>query len=307
MLRNPWFLFSMSIFLFLGSCVYMVTTTVGRLASTDSANVSDDSILYVELEGVIIDGADILEDLRAYAKEDKIKGVLLRINSPGGVVGPSQEIYAEVLRIREELKKPVVVSANALMASGGYYVASAADKIFVNPGTLMGSIGVIMEFANLSDLYSWAKIQRYALTTGAYKSTGTDTRAMREDEKQLLQILINEVQEQFKAAVVKGRKLHQDQVDAIADGRILTGEMGVRLGLADNIGTETDAIRQLEEMTGLKNAKLFRPRQTEKEFMSWIGKGKSLFPGSQINENMNAILPLALFGKPLYLMPQYLK
>ncbi|MCB0348463.1 MAG: signal peptide peptidase SppA, partial [Bdellovibrionales bacterium] len=307
MLRNPWFLFSMSIFLFLGSCVYMITNTVGRLASSDVASVSEDSILYIDLEGVIVDGAEILEDLRTYAKEDKIKGVLVRINSPGGVVGPSQEIYSELLRIREDLKKPVVVSANALMASGGYYVASAADKIFVNPGTLMGSIGVIMEFANLSDLYSWAKIQRYALTTGAYKSTGTDTRAMREDEKQLLQTLINEVQEQFKAAVVKGRKLHQDQVDAIADGRILTGEMGVKLGLADSLGTETDAIHQLEDLTGLKDAKLFKPRQAQQEFMSWIGKGKSLFPGSQMSESVNAILPLALFGKPLYLMPQYIK
>src|SRR5690349_13362136 len=103
MFRNPWFLFSMCIFLFLGSCVYMVTSTVKQFGSPDTASVSEDSILYVDLDGVIMDGADILEDLREFAKEDKIKGVLVRINSPGGVVGPSQEIYAELLKIREQL------------------------------------------------------------------------------------------------------------------------------------------------------------------------------------------------------------
>jgi protease-4 len=307
MFRNPWFLFSMCVFLFLGSCVYMVTSTVGMLGSPESASVNEDSILYVELDGVIIDGIEILEDLRTYAKEENIKAILVRVNSPGGVVGPSQEIYSELLRIREELKKPIVVSANALMASGGYYVAAAANKIVVNPGTLMGSIGVIMEFANLSDLYSWAKIQRYSLTTGAFKNTGTDTRTMRDDEKQLLQDMINEVHEQFKTAIVKGRNMRQDQVDAIADGRILTGEMGVKLGLADLLGTETDAIKLIEQLTESKDLKIFHPRKAQKEFMSWLGKGRAVLPGNSIQENLEAVLPLSLFGKPLYIMPQYIK
>lgn len=306
-MRNPWFLFSMCVFLFLGSCVYMISTAVTKIGSPEEASVSEDSILYVDLDGVIIDGVEILEDLRTFAKEDKVKAVLIRMNSPGGVVGPSQEIYSEVLRIKEELKKPVVVSANALMASGGYYVASAANKIVVNPGTLMGSIGVIMEFANLSDLYSWAKIQRYSLTTGAFKNTGTDTRPMRDDEKQLLQNVINDVHEQFKAAIVKGRNLRQDQVDAIADGRIFTGAMGVKLGLADLVGTETDAIKQIEELTGAKDLKIFHPRKAQKELMALFGRGRSLLPGSKFEDSIEAALPLALFGKPLYIMPQYIK
>src|SRR5690606_15499687 len=123
--------------------------------------------LLMRMDGVIMDTKDFLKDLRKYAEESDIKGVLIAVNSPGGVVGPSQELYTELKRIREELKKPVVVSASSVLASGAYYMAVGANQIFVNAGILMGSIGVIMELANLSRLYDWAKVDRYVIKTGA--------------------------------------------------------------------------------------------------------------------------------------------
>src|SRR5690606_7819038 len=137
-----------------------------------------------------------------YREEDHIKAVVVQVNSPGGVVGPSQEIYSEIVRTREEYKKPVVFSCLGLAASGAYYAAAGADKFVVNPGCMVGSIGVIMQFANLEKLLSWAKIERYALKTGAFKDTGAEYRPMGAEERAMLEDLLNSVLGQFKKAIV---------------------------------------------------------------------------------------------------------
>ena len=310
-MRNPWFLFSMLILLSFTSCVYIVFNGISGVVQNKQVKLSQDSILYLQLDGVIMDGEDFLSDLREYASEPSIKAVLIRMNSPGGVVGPSQEIYHELLRIRTELKKPVVVSANALMASGGYYIAVAADKILVNEGTLMGSIGVIMEFANLEKLYDWAKVKRYSITTGKFKDTGSDARAMRDDEREFLQNLINEVHSQFKTAVVMSRKLDVDLVEQNADGRIFTGATGVKLGFADQIGGLHEAIRVASKLAGSKeDLELFDPNESQRELRSLLGSMSEKIPalssGMQMQNQVEKVFPLDLFGKPLYLMPQYL-
>lgn len=267
-----------------------------------SETVSQNSILVIELKGIIMDSDHFIEELREYSEQPNIRGVLIRVDSPGGVVGPSQEIYAELKRVRES-GKPVYVSAGSLMASGAYYSAVAADQIYVNPGTLVGSIGVIMEFANLSKLYDWAKVDRYSLKTGRYKDVGADYRPMTDDEKKLMLGTMYEVLDQFKAAVQEGRKdLKKDILDANADGRILTGASAVRLGFADHIGTSADALSALGERVGLgTKPETFEPPKKIKfgDFLSSMSEeSRSWIPKSLLHSIAGDLL-----GRPLYLMP----
>jgi len=264
--------------------------------------VKEDSILKLELNGVIIDGKTFIEDLKRYAKDDKIKGVLVHINSPGGVVGPSQEIYAELKRVRDVLQKPVVASCGSMAASGAYYAAVAADKIVTNPGTLVGSIGVIMEFANLEKLYSWAKIEPYVLKTGGFKDAGSPSRAMTAEERAYFQSVLDNVQDQFESAVTTNRKLADYIVDKYADGRVFTGEMAVKLGFADQIGTLSDAVRLIGELTNLgEDPKIFEPPQRSPSLSDFISGVRGQSPTGQIQSSF--IGRLKLFGQPLFLMP----
>ncbi len=285
--------------LIVGGC-FMSLAGMISVFSPPEVKLSQDSILHLEIEGVIIDGKDFLEHIRKYAKEKSVKGVLIQINSPGGVVGPSQEIYSEIKRVRDELNKPVVVSTSALAASGGYYAAVGASKIVTNPGTLMGSIGVIMGFANLERLYDWAKIQRYSIKTGTFKDSGADYRAMTDEEKQFFQGMLAQVLEQFKKAIVEGRKLSPELVAEYADGRIFVGEEAVRLGFADQVGTFEDARRLVGELSGLgSDPKLYFPKKktdffTMLEEASMEGRLQDLFEKTS---------QLKLFGQPLYIMP----
>lgn len=263
------------------------------------------SVLVLELDGVIIDGSDFLEKLRKYRKDDNVKAIVVKLNSPGGVVGPSQEIYAELKRTREQFKKPVVATCGALAASGAFYAAMGADKIVTNPGCLMGSIGVIMEFANLEHLYYWAKIQRYALKTGTYKDAGADYRAMTPEEKALFQVTLNEVLDQFKEAIVEGRGVKKEVVDANADGRIFTGAAAVKLGFADQIGTSDDAIKLAGELAGIgSDPKVFAPKKRSKVFMELFDDAS---PDSKVSETIAGLFEdtfhVKLMGRPLFIMP----
>ncbi len=266
--------------------------------------VSENSLLHLELKGVIIDGDEFLELLRTNVESDHVKGVIVRMNSPGGVVGPSQEIYAELKRVREVLKKPVVVSAPSLMASGAYYAAVAADKIIVNPGTLMGSIGVIMEFANVQKLLEWAKLDMFQIKAGAFKDAGSGLRPMLPPERAYFQGLLDEVHQQFKTAVGEGRKLEGKVLDEYTDGRIFNGETAVKVGLADSIGTFEDARRMLGEMTGLgPKAKLFKPKKRPESVWEAFEQASGQWQG----EKTLALDRLSLVGKPLSLLPGILR
>lgn len=282
-----------------------VLVTVGGLISVfnpPQAKLGENSILQLDLEGIILDGKDFLEHLTEYRDDPRIKGVLIKINSPGGVVGPSQEIYREIKRVREELKKPVVVSCGALAASGAYYAAVAADKIVTNPGTLLGSIGVIMEFVNLQKLYDWAHIQRYAVSSGAFKESGADYRPMRPEERELFQGLINEVYGQFKGAVAEGRKLKPEMVAAYADGRVFNGATAVKLGFADEIGSYWDAVKLIGKMSGLGDKpNLFKPpKRRDRWSMLFAPEDQSRIG---VESYLERVFKLKLMGQPLYLMP----
>lgn len=230
------------IFLFL----LFLSSTMGK---TDRFTFGD-KIGIVEIKGVITQSADIIEVLRQYKEDDGIKAVILRIDSPGGGVGPAQEIYREVIKIKT--KKKVITSMGSVAASGGYYIACASDLIVANPGTITGSIGVIMQFSNFEELLKKIGIKGVVIKGGEYKDIGSPFRDMTPEEKKIIQEAIDNVHQQFIQAVMEGRKLERIKVVQIADGRILTGEQAKRLGLVDQIGNLQDAIDIATKLAGIK-------------------------------------------------------
>lgn len=295
--------FIVLIVLTFGGCFLLMGKMAEELHIEDK-RLSKPSILFLKLDGVIIDGKKFLEDLREYAKDKDIKGVLVQINSPGGVVGPSQEIYAELKRVREELKKPVVATCLSVAASGAYYAAAAADQIVTNPGTLVGSIGVIMEFANLEKLYEWAKIKRYTIQTGAYKDAGAEYREMRPDERLLFQSMANEVLLQFKTAISESRKMPLEKVTQYADGRVFTGASAVALGFADKVGTYEDARRIIGQLAGLgTDPEVFEPPPERGKFFEEILSSAQKYVPMNVSGAVERLTHFKLLGQPLFLMP----
>jgi protease-4 len=219
------------------------------------------NIALIRIEGTIqsstgvFDGADpteILPLLRASTEDPNIRAVVLRINSPGGQAAASQEIYREVMRVRSA-GKPVIVSIGDMAASGGYYVASAADKIVSEPGAMTGSIGVISTIPQLTDLLEKLGIEYVIIKGGEFKDIGSPYREITPEEKELLQDMIDDVHDQFINDIAAGRGLEVEDVREVADGRILTGRQAKELGLIDEYGNLYDAIDLAAEMAGVES------------------------------------------------------
>lgn len=315
MKKNPWLMLLVLLVFFGGLWAVLLYTTStsifgggsGRAAKKFSVS-GGDLILHLKIDGIIMDGRKFLEPLMEYKENKKVKAIVIEINSPGGVVGPSQEIFEEIKRVRADLKKPVVAVSTGLMASGAYYAAVAADKIVVQPGTLVGSIGVIMEFTNLEKLYDWAKVSRYSITTGKYKDSGAEYRPMREDERDVFQGLVNDVLEQFVDAVATGRNLKTEEARAVADGRVFTGRQAKDLGLVDEIGTREDAFRIAAEMAKLEEGKydVMEPPRRRPGFWEMIMGGdddRGVQFDQMIDSAMRKLLHTELTNRPLFLMP----
>jgi protease-4 len=205
----------------------------------------------LELEGVITDSKEFVDQLKDYGSRSGVRAVVLRINSPGGGVAASQEIYEAIKKFRSESKKKVVVSMGSVAASGGYYTACAADKIYANPGTITGSIGVIAEWYNYGDLLRWAKLQSIVIKSGTFKDAGSPTRPLTEEEKVYFQNLISDMYGQFVSAVAGSRKMKEEDVRKLADGRVYTGQEAKSNGLVDAIGTYQDAISEAARLGGI--------------------------------------------------------
>jgi len=204
----------------------------------------------IKVEGMILDSSKTIEQLVAFHEDDNVKAIVLRIDSPGGGVGPSQEIHDEVLRI--DADKPVVVSMGAVAASGGYYIAAPARRIFANPGTLTGSIGVIMEFTNFQELLEKIGLSSQVIKSGKHKDIGSPVRTMTEEDRALLQALIDDVHSQFVESVAAGRKLDVQKVRTLADGRVYTGRQARDLGLVDELGSLEAAVRYAGQLVGIE-------------------------------------------------------
>jgi len=210
-----------------------------------------DRLQVVDIEGELFQSRPILEQLKRYEDPHSVKAILLNIDSPGGGVAVSQELYAEIRRLREKKDKTVVAYLSSTGASGAYYVACAADKIVANPGTIVGSIGVIAEWVNYQDLLQWAKVKEVVFKTGEFKDTGSPTRELTDRERTYFQGLIDDMYVQFVEAVASGRKLELQEVRMMADGRVFTGRDAKERKLIDEIGNFQDAVDLTAKLAGI--------------------------------------------------------
>lgn len=238
------------VILFLLIFIFLAGIGSGLLLSGDSSFSSGDKVAVLRVKDVILDSQIYLESLDAIAKDDGVKALVVRIDSPGGAVGASQEIFSELKELGKEL--PIVASIGGIGASGGYYIACAAQKIYANPGAITGSIGVIAQFASYEKLLDWAMIDVEIIKSGKYKDVGSSFRKMNEADKQYIQQLIDNVYEQFKSVVADARDLDTKQIDKVADGKIYTGEQALNLKLIDELGTINDAIRMAGDLGGIE-------------------------------------------------------
>jgi protease-4 len=244
-----------------------------------------DRIALVRVEGPIVDSKEAIEEIKDYAKDASIKAVVLRIDSPGGAVAPSQEIYEEVRKA--VTKKKIVVSMGSVAASGGYYIASPATKIVANPGTLTGSIGVIMEIPNVEGLMNKIGVKTDVIKSGSHKDIASIFRGIKKEDREILQDVLDNVHEQFITAVAEGRKMLRDDVKKIADGRVFTGEQALKIGLVDQLGDLEDAEKTAASLAGIKGEPVV---VTKKESLSIINllRGKvpkeltDLFPSVKV-------------------------
>jgi protease-4 len=208
-------------------------------------------IQVVDVEGELVDSRPIIEQLKRYEDNKSVPAILLNVDSPGGGVAVSQEIYTEIKRLREKKHKIIVAYMSSVGASGAYYVSCPSDKIVANPGTIVGSIGVIAEWVNYGDLLQWAKLKDITFKTGEFKDTGAPTRALTDREKVYFQGLIDDMYVEFVDAVAKGRKMDVEAVRALADGRVFTGRDAREKKLIDEIGNFQDAVDLTASLAGI--------------------------------------------------------
>lgn len=231
---------------------FILLFLIGRYSGGKTGRFAfGDKIAIVEVKGMITQSSGVIEELQQYLADDGVKAIILRVDSPGGGVGPSQEIYREIMRIKSNSKRKVVTSMGSVAASGGYYIASASDLIVANPGTITGSIGVIMQFSNFEELLKKIGVKGVVLKSGEHKDIGSPFREMTPEEKRIMQEVLDNVHQQFIQAVADGRKLDRSKVAQIADGRILTGEQAKSLGLVDQLGNLQDTIDITAKLAGI--------------------------------------------------------
>ncbi len=246
---GAFFLFVLAVF----TLVYLTLHT-GEQATIHSFG---DKIGVVDLEGVIIDPRVVVPQLKKFGDDDSIKAIILHVNSPGGGVAASEEIYREVKRIRDEKKKRIVASISSVGASGAYYISAATNKIYADRGSIVGSIGVIASWTNYGDLLHWAKLKDITMKAGEFKDTGSPTRDMTPAEKEYVQSLIDNMHTQFIQAVADGRnsdgrKVKVEDIRAIANGKVWTGEQALSLKLIDQVGDFQAAVDDTAKAVGIK-------------------------------------------------------
>ena len=234
-------------------------------------SVSGEKIALVEVLGVITDSRDVVDQISRYRRDPSIRGIIVRIDSPGGAVAPSQEIYKEVLKTRKE--KKIIASLGSMAASGGYYIASSADYIIANPGTLTGSIGVIFATSNIEELIQKIGLKPQVIKSGKFKDAGSPVRPMTEEEKKLLQSVVDDVHQQFVEAIATGRNLPSAEIKRIADGRVFTGRRALELKLVDQLGSLEDSIQWIQLTLKLKDRPRIIQKKQQKSLLEFFLQG----------------------------------
>lgn len=246
-MRNAFVVIGVLVLLFFA---FLAGMGCGLLISGDDGFSAGDRVAVLRIDDVIVDDQAYIDSLDKIKEDEKVKALVVRIDSPGGAVGPSQEIYSELKKLRSDM--PVIASIGNVGASGGYYIACAAEKIFANPGSITGSIGVVAEFMSYEKLLEWARVDVEVLKSGKYKDVGSPFREMTPEDREYMQGLIDNVYSQFKSAVAESRGIGAAEVDKIADGKIFTGEQAKRLKLVDDMGTISDAVNLAAQKAGIK-------------------------------------------------------
>lgn len=258
------FLFVLAVF----TLVYLALHAGGEQASIHSFG---DKIGVVDLEGVIIDPATVVQQIKKFGDDDSVKAIILHVNSPGGGVAASEEIYREVRRIRDEKKKRIVASIETVGASGAYYVSSATNKIYADNGSIVGSIGVIAEWVNYGDLLRWAKLKDITMKAGEFKDTGSPTRDLTPAEQAYLQSLIDNMHAQFIQAVADGRKSKFEDIKAIANGKVWTGQQALSMKLIDQVADFEAAVDDTAKAVGISGKPtLVRPEKDRKTLLDLL-------------------------------------
>jgi len=224
---------------------------------------SGEGIGVLQIEGAIDDSQSVLSELKRFKEAPWIKAIVVRIDTPGGAVAPTQEIFEAILKTRA--KKPLIASMGSMATSGGYYIASACEKIVANPGTLTGSIGVIMQFNNVEELMKKVGVKGYNIKSGANKDIGSPFQALSPEGRQILQSLVDNVHGQFISAVASGRGMDEAQVRKLADGRVYSGAQAKEIGLVDQFGTLEDAIELAAKRVGIEAEPTVYYSRTEQE------------------------------------------
>src|ERR1700685_1926025 len=273
---GAFFLFVLAVF----SLVYLTLHAGGSQAGFGGFG---DRIGVVDLDGVILSPQPVVGQLKKFADDSSIKAIILHVNSPGGGVAASEEIYREVKRIREEKKKRVVVSIETVGASGAYYIASASKRINADNDSIVGSIGVIAEWVNYGDLLKWAKLKSIVFKTGEFKDTGDPARDLTPAEQAYMQSLIDNMFGQFVQAVSDGRNLKFDDVKSIADGKVWTGEQAKSMKLIDSVGDFESAVSDTAKSVGIKGEPtLVRPDRDRKTMLDLLtGDISQWIPGRE--------------------------
>jgi protease-4 len=258
-------------FLFVLAVFSLVYLTLHAGNSEAGFSGFGDRIGVVDLDGVILSPQPVVGQLKKFGDDTSIKAIILHVNSPGGGVAASEEIYREVKRIREEKKKRVVVSIESVGASGAYYVASASNKIYADQGSIVGSIGVIAEWMNYGDLLKWAKLKNVVFKTGEFKDTGNPARDLTPAEQAYMQSLIDNMFGQFVKAVADGRGMKFDDVKTIANGKVWTGEQALSMKLIDNVGDFEAAVKDTAKSVGISGEPtLVRPERERKTMLDLL-------------------------------------
>lgn len=262
-------IFGFLILAIIGVFCFMILRTFNPFEKKSAGFSFKEKIGIVTIEGVLRNSKDTITQLNKYEKDGNIKAVVLRVNSPGGAVVPSQEIYDKILHLKKF--KKVIVSMGSVAASGGYYIACAADRIIANPGTITGSIGVIIQFSQIEDLLKKIGLKATVVKGGRYKDVGSPVREMTPDEKRIIQDVIDDIHNQFIEVVLSNRDIPKEKVEEIADARIFTGRQALKIGLVDDLGNMEYAIDVASDLAGIEGkAEVVYPEKKRKSLLRYI-------------------------------------
>ena len=271
--------------LMVGSGLFFFHKSVKDTAFAGKGNVG-----VVEINGVISSSMETVETIKRFRENSNIKALVIRVNSPGGGVGPSQEIYREIIKTKR--KKIVIASLGSVAASGGYYIASAADKIVSNPGTITGSIGVIMEYANIRKIMEKIGLVPVVIKSGEYKDIGSPVKEITDKERAILQNVVDELHRQFIQDAADGRNMSPEDVAALADGRIYTGKKAKDLNLVDQLGNFEDSVSLAGSLAGIKGEiKPVYPKKDKIPFLKRLTRSllKDLQISGTVSDNFRYI------------------